>query len=43
MAVAVDVDVAAGWGDPWCDPRTNGSARRAVLGTGGLVPTAYTV
>ena len=42
MAV-MDVDVAAGWCDPTCVPRTNGSARSAVLGTGGVVRTADTV
>ena len=40
MAVGVDVDVAAGWGDPVCVPRTSGSARCAALGNDGLVQTA---
>ena len=43
MAVGMDVDVAAGVESRKYDPMSNGSARSAVLGTGGVVRTADTV
>ena len=43
MAVGMDVDVAAGVESQKYAPRSNGSARSAALGTGGVVRIADTV
>ena len=43
MAAGLDVDVAAGVESQKYAPRSNGSARSASLGTGGLVRTADTL
>ena len=43
MAVGMDVDVAAGVESRKYDPMSNGSARSAALGTGGVVQIADTV
>ena len=43
MAVGMDVDVAAGWDDPSCVPRTSGSARGAALENCGVLRIADTV
>ena len=43
MAVGMDVDVAAGAESRKYAPMSNGSARSAALGTGGVVQIADTV